>query len=122
MEHLKNQLADTEHNIKELKDKYIYLVAPGFSGNIPEFGTFFSTIPVAGFTNLQITEATTEYAIEPELKDMVVTGYDSYKEYMEGLRFVMLCAEYTCTGKEYSVLVSDNRIQKLIESHIGASK
>ena len=118
LNNLKNQLADTEQQIRELKDNSLYLVSPGYSGDIPEFGKFISNTQIAGFNDLQIIEST--YDIEPQLKDMLVAGYDSYNEYMESLRFVMLCAEYTCLGKEYSVLVSDDRIQKLISSHIGA--
>ena len=116
---LKATLGDVENQITELKNKAIYLVAPDYAGEKPAFGTYYSTTKVEGYDTIFVVEAAVEYAIEPELKDMVVAGYDSYKEYMEGLRFVMLCVEYTCKDIEYTVLVSDERLKRLLQAHIG---
>lgn len=116
---LKVALSNVESKITELKNKAIYLVAPGYAGDKPAFGTYYSTSAVEGFDGLSVVEAAADYAIEPELKDMVVAGYDSYKEYMEGLRFVMLCVEYTCNGTEYTVLVDDERLKRLLQTHVG---
>lgn len=118
IEKLQDMLADFEDKITTLKNKAIYLVAPGYTGKKPTFGTYYSTVKVQGFDTLSVVEATAEYAIEPALKDMVVTGYDSYKEYMKGLRFVMLCVEYTCSDIEYTVLVNDERLKKLLKAYI----
>lgn len=60
-------------------------------------------------------EVATDYVLEPNLNDMLVAGYDSYKEYMEGFQFVMLCIEFLCEEKKLTVLVSDGRIKKLLE-------
>lgn len=114
---LKSSLEEVEAKVTELKNKNIYLVAPGYTGEKPEYGTFLSTMEVPGY-ELTIREANSEFAIEPELKDMVVAGYDSYKEYMDGLRFVMLCVEYYYNEIEYSVLTNDERIKKLIKAHV----
>ncbi len=117
---LKNKKESVESQITELKTKNIYLVAPGYSGKKPEYGTFYSTAKVEEFETLSTVEANAEFAIEPELKDMLITGYDSYKEYSNALRFVMLCAEYACKeGIKYSVLVDDERLKKLIKTHVG---
>lgn len=117
---LKNKKESVESQITELKNKNIYLVAPGYSGKKPEYGTFYSTAKVEEFETLSTVEANAEFAIEPELKDMLITGYDSYKEYSNALRFVMLCAEYACKeGIKYSVLVDDERLKKLIKTHVG---
>lgn len=117
---LKSKKESVENKITELKNKDIYLVAPGYSGKNPEYGTFYSTAKVEGFETLSTVDANAEFAIEPELKDMIITGYDSYKEYSNALRFVMLCAEYACKeGVEYSVLVDDERLKKLIKTHVG---
>ena len=117
---LKNKKESVEIQITELKNKNIYLVAPGYSGKKPEYGTFYSTAKVEEFETLSTVEANAEFAIEPELKEMLITGYDSYKEYSGALRFVMLCAEYAWTeGVEYSVLVDDERLKKLIKTHVG---
>lgn len=116
---LKAMLGDVETQITELKNKAIYLVAPGYTGKKPAFGTYYSTTEVQGYDTLSVVEAAVDYAIEPELKDMVVAGYDSYKEYMEGLRFVMLCVEYTYKDIEYTVLVNDERLKRLLQTHVG---
>lgn len=119
IEKLKAMLVNIETQITELKNKAIYLVAPGYTGKKPAFGTYYSTTEVQGYDTLSVVEAAVDYAIEPELKDMVVAGYDSYKEYMEGLRFVMLCVEYTYKDIEYTVLVNDERLKRLLQTHVG---
>lgn len=119
IERLKAMLGNVETQITELKNKAIYLVAPGYTGKKPAFGTCYSTTEVQGYDTLSVVEAAVDYVIEPELKDMVVAGYDSYKEYMEGLRFVMLCVEYTYKDIEYTVLVNDERLKRLLQTHVG---
>ena len=116
---LKVKKESIENQITELKNKNIYLVAPGYKGVQPEYGTFYSTTKVDGYGNLSVIEADVEFAIEPELKDMLVAGFDSFKEYSDALRFVMLCAEYACKDVEYSVLVEDERLKKLLKKHVG---
>ena len=119
LDEVKAMLGNVETQITELKNKAIYLVAPGYTGKKPAFGTYYSTTEVQGYDTLSVVEAAVDYAIEPELKDMVVAGYDSYKEYMEGLRFVMLCVEYTYKDIEYTVLVNDERLKRLLQTHVG---
>ncbi len=119
IESLKAKLESVETKITELMNKAIYLVAPGYTGEKPVYGTYYSTTVVAGYETLSVKEAAADYVIEPELKDMVVAGYDSYKEYMEGLRFVMLCAEFAYNGTEYTTLVNDERLKRLIQTHVG---
>lgn len=119
IEELKIKLEDVEKRITELKNKAVYLVAPGYAGEKPSYGTYFSTTEVVGFDTLSVVGVATDFVIEPELKDMVVAGYDSYKEYMEGLRFAMLCVEYTYRDIEHSVLVEDERLKNLLKAHVG---
>lgn len=108
-----------ENQITELKNKKIYLVDPSYTGEKPEYGTFYSTTSVENFGALSIVEPNKEFAIEPDLKDMLVAGFDSFKEYSNALRFVMLCAEYACKDAKYSVLVEDERLERLIKTHVG---
>lgn len=119
IERLKATLENVETQITKLKNKAIYLVAPGYTGKKPAYGTYYSTTEVQGYDTLSVVEAAVDYAIEPELKDMVVAGYDSYKEYMEGLRFVILCVEYTYNDIEFTVLVNDERLKRLLQTHVG---
>lgn len=120
LEELKRALENLAKQITEVRNKTVYLVAPGFSGKKPEYGTFYSTEQVEGYEELHIQEPSEEYAIEPDLKDMVIAGYDSYKEYMAGLRFIMLCAEFTFKDVEYTILVDNAMIEKLLKVHIGS--
>lgn len=116
---LKSMREKVESQIIELKNKTIYLVAPGYTGEKPAFGTFYSTTKVQGYDTISVQKISADYAITPELNDMViVAGYDSYKEYMEGLGFVMLCKEYAGKKIDHTVLVNDERIEKLLKAHI----
>lgn len=119
IEALKTKLGNVEAKITELVNKAIYLVAPGYTGEKPVYGTYYSTAVVEGFETLSVKSASVEYAIEPSVKDMMLAGYDSLQEYMDGLRFVMLCMESTYNGMEYTVLVNDERLKRLLQTHVG---
>lgn len=118
IEKLKVKLEEVETKITELKSNVIYLVAPGYTGEKPEFGRFYSTTEVEGYDTLSIVEVSVDFMIEPEIKDMLVAGYDSLKDYIKALRFVMLCVEYTLRNIEYSVLVNDERVKKLLNMYV----
>ena len=118
VEDLENARKNVTTKITEIKNKTIYLVGPGYKDYKPEFGSFISTVVVEGYENLLIVEPDEELAIEPELKDMLVAGYDSYKEYVTGLRFVMLCIEYVCKNIEHFILVDDDRLKILMRRHM----
>lgn len=118
IEELNAQLEKVETRINKLKNKSIYLVAPGYTGKKPEFGTYYSTTEVQGYDTLSVLEVAKDYVLEPKLEDMVTAGYDSYREYMEGLQFVMLCVEYKTKDIEYEVLVNDERLKTLLRTHL----
>lgn len=118
-EKLSVQLGDIEEKILEAKNRAIYLVAPGYSGPKPEYGKFLSTSEVSGF-EVSICNAEADFAIEPEFKDMVLAGYDSIKEYTQGLWFVALCVEYAYKELPHTILVDDERLKKLLEIHLNA--
>lgn len=115
IERMKEELKSVETQISELKNKDIFLVAPNFIGKKPEFGTFYSTTVLNGFENISVIEVTDGYELKPNLDDMIEAGYDSYKEYMEGLKFVMLYIDFLCENKKYTTLISDERLKKLLE-------
>jgi hypothetical protein len=117
---LKNNLEQIEKKLIETENKAIYLVAPGFKGEKPKYGCFYSTTKVEGFDTLSVANVLPEYGLEPDLTEMLVAGYDSYKEYAEGLKFVMLCIEYTCTDKKFNILVDNKCINNLLRKHVGA--
>jgi len=119
LENLIVELSCIEYDISVLK-KQIYLVAPNYLGDVPEFGTFYSTSKIDSFQDLIFVDVDTlEYTINPNIDEMLFSGYDSLAEYMEAVRFVMLCADYTYKEKTFSILVTDERIKKLLKTHIG---
>ena len=94
----------------------VYLIAPGYSGEIPACGTFISTCEVEGVANLKVEQIPTE--LKPDFQDMIKAGFDSAQEYAKALKFVTLVEYYLCNDVQYKMLVSDDKIQKLISAHI----
>lgn len=101
---------------EEIQKNQVYLVAPWFSGNLPTFGTFLSTVEMEGVKVFEPAET-----IEPNFKDMVSSGFDLVSEYTRALSFVSLVQEYILEGKEIRVLNTDQRVKKLLDKHIGWS-
>lgn len=112
------KLRELEQKIEIAKNK-IYLVAPGYVGDIPEFGRFYSISNVEKIANIQVVEVNPEFLIKPDFEEMIKSGYDSAQEYTAALRFVMLCEEHVFNGEDYTVLNSDKKIKRLLDSHIG---
>lgn len=112
-----SRLAEVDRKIEMEENKSIYLVAPGYTGEVPEHGTFISSVDVKGIANLKVETLGTE--IEPNFLDMINAGFDSAQEYARALKFVTLIEYYLCNDMQYNVLVSDSKIQKLISEHIG---
>ena len=108
------KLQGVEKVIQELKEKTIYLVDPWFTGTLPEYGTFLSTVEMEGVQVLKPVET-----IEPDFKDMVSSGFDLVSEYTRALSFVSLVQEYILKGEAHSVLNTDPRVKKLLDKHIG---
>lgn len=115
---LSTQREEIESKILEARNSAIYLVAPGYSGPKPEYGTFLSITLVNGF-EVSIANPGADFVIEPQLKDMVATGIDSIKEYGQALAFTSLCLEYAMKDIPYTILVEDERVKKLLEIHLG---
>lgn len=99
---------------EEIQRSQVYLVAPWFSGELPTFGTFLSTVRMEEFQVIKPAEP-----IEPDFKDMVSAGFDQVSEYVSALCFVSLVQEYILKGEAHSVLNTDPRVQKLLDKHIG---
>lgn len=118
LENLKQSLSEIESAIAEEKRKTIYLVAPGYSGEVPSWGTFISTEKIHNI-KVKLISPTTEYLLKPDFNEMVSAGYDSAQEYFNALRFIALISEFICEEMNYILLVSDKKIQKLIHLYIG---
>lgn len=115
---LNSVLADTEKKIEEAKRAQIYLVAPGYSGDLPESGTFISTNEIDGISSLQIENVEESLEIKPDFQDMINAGFDSALEYARALKFISLASKYFCIGSSFELLCSDERVLKLYSKHI----
>ncbi len=113
---LNEKLGEIENKIETAKNQMVYLIAPGYSGEIPACGTFISTCEVEGVANLKVEQIPTE--LKPDFQDMIKAGFDSAQEYAKALKFVTLVEYYLCNDMQYKMLVSDDKIQKLISAHI----
>ena len=107
-------LQDLQQIEEKIQKSQVYLVAPWYSGDFPELGTFFSTEEREGFQILKPAEP-----IEPDFKDMVSADFNQVSEYVSALCFVSLVQEYILKGKAHHVLNTDPRVQKLLDKHIG---
>lgn len=115
---LNSVLADTEKKIEEAKRTQIYLIAPGYSGDLPESGTFISTNEIDGISSLQIENVEESLEIKPDFQDMINAGFDSALEYARALKFISLASKYFCIGSSFELLCSDERVHKLYSKHI----
>lgn len=113
---LNEKLGEIENKIETAKNQMVYLIAPGYSGEIPACGTFISTCEVEGVANLKVEQIPTE--LKPDFQDMIKAGFDSAQEYAKALKFMTLVEYYLCNDMQYKMLVSDDKIQKLISAHI----
>lgn len=118
LQNLKQALSEIEIKIEKEKNKTIYLVAPGYSGEIPSFGTFISTEKIDNI-KINLIFPLTEFFFKPDFNEMINAGYNSAQEYINALRFIALISEFVCGEKNYILLVSDKKIQKLIHIYIG---
>ena len=104
----------------EKKKRSIFLVSPGYTGEIPSFGTFVSTVDtINGISKVDKITPASDFKIKPDFEEMVDAGYDSAQEYAKVLKFVELISQFIYNEKAYTLLVSDERIKNLITLHIG---
>mgnify|MGYP004629630391 CR=1 FL=1 len=104
----------------EKKKRSIFLVSPGYTGEIPSFGTFVSTVDtINGISKVDKITPASDFKIKPDFEEMVDAGYDSAQEYAKILKFVELISQFIYNEKAYTLLVSDERIKNLIKLHIG---
>ena len=117
VERLDLRISNIEKEIEEQQSKKIYLIAPGYSGELPELGTFYSTESNINY-QLEILKVSKDFVIEPQLKEMLMAEYDSYKEYIKGLKFVSLCSELIVKGVEFEIFCEDSKINSLLQIYI----
>lgn len=101
---------------RDIQSRRVFLLDPWFSGELPEYGKFISTVAVLGCEEISPSE---EYVLAPDFNDMIEAGFDLASEYQKALAFVALCQQYTLEGKDYILLSTDRRLSKLLAKYIG---
>jgi len=113
-EELEVKLSEITDEIEHLSQRRIFLVAPGYHGEIPNFGRFISTEEIIGM-NVEIKKG--ELLINDEsLNNMMLCGYYDIREYMRALEFAKLCIAHIVECDQYTILVDDERISKVLET------
>lgn len=95
-----NQL---EEKLAEIDSKIIYLIAPNYKGDMPEYGTFISVIPKEGMTVEDVSKVTLMH--EPTMVDLM--EYADMEKAKEGYQYLQLVTKYFVESAEYNLLVDD---------------
>lgn len=114
-EEAQRRLKHLEKEITELKEKAIYLVDPWYTGNLPQFGTFISTVEVEG-VKVQVQEVPEIYLPEASLEGVLL--FDFVPDYKKARVFCGLVAKYEIEGIHYNLLVEDERIKNLLKMYV----
>lgn len=102
-----------EEKIAELQSKQIFLVAPGYRGEIPQYGTVVAVTDIPG--------ATMEDVSNVELMQNVsadeVFCFKNMEEAEAVCNYLKLVMKYFCNDKEYTLLVDEEPIIALLKKH-----
>lgn len=101
----------------KLNNSCIYLVAPGYSGELPKYGRFFSTELFEEESRIKIQNEL-EYNLQLDVNDMVKINIDSLCEYEKYLKFVSLVSEFELKEKNVKVLCDNEKIQALMKMYV----
>ena len=111
---VQGEIQQVEQEIQELREKSIYLIDPWFTGTLPEYGTFLSTVEMEGVKTQAVPE---EYLPEASLEGVLL--FDFVPDYKKARVFCGLVAKFELEETPYSLLVSDERVKKLLDMYIG---
>lgn len=96
--------------ISELKSKEIYLVEPGYSGELPEFGRLISVEPMEGVNVEKVDNVPLFHDFTPA--DFFM--FDDMKRARSIYQFLQLVTLYFVEGKSYKLLVEDEVVISLL--------
>lgn len=111
---IQQELQVVEQEIQRLKEKTVYLIDPWYTGELPQYGTFFSTVEMEGVTLQKVPE---EYLPEKTLEGVLL--FDFIPDYKKARVFCGLVAKYELDETPYHILVSDERLKELLKMYIG---
>lgn len=104
-------LSSIEARIKEIDSETIYLIAPGYQGNLPTAGKLISSEPFEG----AIVEEGEALYKDPSMEDLFNSGFDRICDASNAYRFARLVIKYDFEGINAKVLVDDERIKRILK-------
>lgn len=108
-----DRLSNVSQQILEVRNSKIYLIAPTYTGNIPKFGTMISCTDINGI-NVEIKKGEKLFN-EPTFTSLLESGYNDLDEYLIAIEFAKLCILFELSGKEYTILLNDEKMKKVLE-------
>lgn len=103
-------LSNIEANIREMDAKVIYLVAPGYKGELPAVGQLISVVPFERAT----IEFGSDLYKEISAMDLLESGFDRISEAKAAYDFARLVIKYELDDIDVTVLVDDDRIKRIL--------
>lgn len=107
-------LSIIDKSIQELDAKLIYLVAPGYQGELPSVGKLISVVPFEG-ANVEVEQGGELYK-EPTSREMFSCGYKQVDDVMNAYNFAGLVIKYELNDVDVTVLVDDDRIKRILKT------
>jgi hypothetical protein len=107
------EVQQVESEIQDLNTRTVYLVDPFYSGELPKYGTFLSTVEMEGVRR-EIVPA--EYMPKASLEGVLL--FDYVPDYKKARVFCGLVQQFELEEKQYSLLVTDENVQSLLHMYI----
>ena len=111
LEELNSNKERIDKEIKEIDSKMIFLVAPNYKGEKPDFGTLISVVPM----ERTIVEDPSETALITEITAEDIFKFKSMEEAKETCKFLQLVTKYFVEGKEYKLLIDSEDLKSLLK-------
>lgn len=99
---------------EELQKSRIYLVAPGYHGEIPKYGRFISIMEIQGIDGLQVEDVRGVELVKQMTAEEFFL-FDTMQEAKSSYSFVKLVSKYYFDGLDYTILVDDDSIIELLK-------
>ena len=111
LESLERKRESIKEQIKEIDSNIICLVAPGYKGKLPEYGTLISVVPMEG----AIVEDVSDVVLISEMTAEEMFLFDSMESAKAANQYIKLVTKYFVDDKEYQLLVDNDILVKLLE-------
>ena len=99
---------------EELQKSRIYLVAPGYHGEMPKYGRFISIMEIQGIDDLQVEDVRGVELVKQMTAEEFFL-FDTMQEAKSSYSFVKLVIKYYFDGLDYTILVDDDSIIELLK-------